>query len=253
MNPFRRALILDLDFTLLHLEAVPGAIEVPGRTRSAWVAPGTIGLLGELQTRFDLVLATARSWDGTRPVSDGLRARGVSVSGLVIEDGALWGDAGEQHAFDPSFHVEAVRAQLENLAPPISFEWQFDFEGCVVARAQNGEAAAQLMTVFAAHQSLAQRKPRFFRDGRKVYVLPREADKWSALRRLLGAGVEVAAGAGDGANDLVWLPRVGFPCTFARAHARLVAEVRARGGFVTASDGHAGIAAILQRIAGRGD
>lgn len=68
----RRFLVLDLDFTLLHLEAVPDAVEVPGRTRSSYLAAGTAEALADLQERFDILLATVRSWCGTRPVVEGL-------------------------------------------------------------------------------------------------------------------------------------------------------------------------------------
>lgn len=90
---------------------------------------------------------------------------------------------------------------------------------------------------------------RVFRDGRKVYILPQSANKWNALQKLLGDQAPLAAGVGDGANDLVWLPRVAFPATFARANAELIEAVQTRGGFVCQSDGHEGIAEILRAIA----
>jgi hydroxymethylpyrimidine pyrophosphatase-like HAD family hydrolase len=245
--PSRRALILDLDFTLLHLEFIPDPIEVPGRTRSAYIAPQTVDILRDLQAKFDLVLATARSLDGTDWVVNGLKNRGVEVAALVLEDGARLGAPNDLRAFDADFEVAKWRARLETSnANESSFEWQFDFENCLVARCENGEIGEVLLQKWAENWSAASHNARFFRDGRKVYALPARADKWSALQLLLGEKASEAAGVGDGANDLVWLPRVATPATFARAKPVLVEAVRARGGMVCESDGHDGIAQILR-------
>lgn len=243
----RRALILDLDFTLLHLEWLPESLEVPGRTRSAWIAPQTIESLRRLQNRFALVLATARSWDGAKWVCDGFARRGIEVAGLVLEDGALWGQPGQLQVFESNFSVQRWKQRLETRQSEWpAFEWQLDFKACLVARCETGDDAAKLCAIFA-RLAANQEEARVFRDGRKVYLLPRRADKWSALQRLLGEGAANAAGAGDGANDLVWLPRVAQPATFASANPDLVSAVEARGGFVSQLDGHAGIADILQK------
>ncbi len=248
MTALRRALILDLDFTLLHLEYVPGSIEVPGRTRSAYVAPETVRILGELQTEFDLVLATARSLDGTRWVVDGLQNRGVGVAALVLEDGARLGAPDNLRAFEPEFSVKAWRARLAEISRNGSdFEWQFDFESCLVARCENGDAGERVHENWAKSCDVDREKVRFFRDGRKVYALAARADKWSALQLLLGARASQAAGVGDGENDLIWLPKVALPATFARARPVLVEAVRAQSGFVSSLDGHEGIAEILRR------
>ena len=241
----KRALILDLDFTLIHLEFLADSIEIPGRTRSAWLAPQTIELLRQLQTKFDLVLATARSWDGTRWVSDGLKARGVLVTADVIEDGALWGEIGALQAMDTTFDVASWRVKIEACRVenwPL-WEWQNDFQACLVARCADRENAAQLMEIFAGE---IEPGLRLFRDGRKVYLLPKTADKWSALQKLLGEKAQHAAGVGDGDNDLCWLSQIAFPATFARAKTPLREAVAQKSGFITQKDGHDGIADILR-------
>lgn len=246
--PTKIPLVLDLDFTLIHLEYVPDSIEVPGRTRSAYLAPQTVEALDELQTNFEIVLATARSWDGTRWVADGLNERGVKVENVVIEDGARLGKTGDLVAFAPDFDARQVRESLfvQNNWP--AFEWQLDFQNCAVARCQTPEAAAELMEIFAAQIALEKWHPRFYRDGRKVYILPREANKWSALQQLLGERASQAAGVGDGENDLVWLPSVAFPATFSDASAALIEAVRARRGCIGGARGHNGICDILIRL-----
>ncbi len=248
LSTLRRALILDLDFTLLHLEFVPGSIEVPGRTRSAWVAPRTVEILRDLQAKFDLVLATARSHDGTKWVVDGLQSRGVEVAALVLEDGARLGAPGDLGAFEAGLDLETWRAKLQKASEGgPHFEWQFDFENCLVARCENADESEILRAKWQNVERGAGATLRFFRDGRKVYALAADANKWSALQRLLGEKARLAAGVGDGENDLVWLPRVASPATFARAKAALVEAVRAKNGFISDLDGHQGIAEILTR------
>ena len=244
----KRPLILDIDFTLIHLEYVPNSIEVPGRTRPAWLAPRTIEVLGELQSNFEIVLATARSWDGTRWVCDGLNQRGVSIESVVIEDGARLGRVGELRAFDADFDAAKIRESLVPQTHWPDFEWQFDFQNCAVARCETREEAAQLMDIFAEQSGLPKWHPRFYRDGRKVYILPESANKWSALQTLLGERAARAAGVGDGENDLVWLPNVEFPATFENADAMLVEAVRGRRGCIGGASGHEAIAQILRGV-----
>ena len=239
----KRPLVLDIDFTLVHLEHVPGAIEVPGRTRSAWLAPQTVEALGELQDSHELTLATARSWDGARWVVDGLKQRGVAVESVVIEDGARLGYVGDLRAFDAKFDAMLVRQSAGDEA---QFEWQLDFESCAVARCETPDKAAQMMAIFQGQRALQRWSARFYCDGRKVYVLPREANKWSALQRLLRARAESAAGVGDGENDLIWLPKVAHPATFSDASPNLVEAVRARGGIIGETRGHESICQILR-------
>ena len=250
----RRALVLDLDYTLLHLEGLPGAIEVPGRTRSAYLAPGTASALSDLSDLYDVVLATARSWHGTEPVVEGLARRGVAVSGVVLEDGALLGSPGDYRPTEPGRPWDRLRTELEGAAGGLpEFSWQEDFEACLVARAASPEEAAPLLTALRPAALALDPTLRLFRDGRKVYVTGGEADKWTALVALLGDRAAGAAGIGDGANDACWLSRVARPCTFAGAAPEVVALVRERGGPVSEEWGHGGIGGLLRGLARPGE
>jgi hydroxymethylpyrimidine pyrophosphatase-like HAD family hydrolase len=243
------SLILDLDFTLLHLEAVPDSIEVPGRTRSAWISPATVQALHALQDRFSIVLATARSWDGTHWITEGLAARGVRVTGVVLEDGALLGTPQEFQPLENTRDWKQLRANLEHSlhasSPP--FEWQHDFKACLVARAEDVAHAQILQTLFS-NQVRHDPTLRTFRDGRKVYVAGITADKCTALQTLLGDGFERAAGVGDGLNDLCWLARIATPCTLSGAVPAVIEQVRNSRGLVSPHSGHAGIVDVLRQL-----
>ncbi len=250
MEP-RRALVLDLDYTLLHLEATPRAIEVPGRTRSAYLAAATAEALADLQERHDLFLSTARSWHGTEPVVEGLARRGVDVSGVILEDGALLGPAREHHPLEPGRDWEGLRRALDGAAPEIPpFVWQEDFEACLVARAATPAEAEALLARLREEALRLDPTLRAFRDGRKAYLTGAKADKWTTLEALLGPDRAAGAiGVGDGANDLCWLRRVSLPCTLAGAAPEIVALVQERGGLVSEDGGHGGIAGLLIEIA----
>ncbi len=231
-----------------------------------------------LQPGFALTLATARSWDGTYPVSEGLQARGVLIAGAVLEDGALLHLPGQappstppQPSREPSREPRAAEgAQVPPGARPLesgrdwnglrsqiearrqgwwpAFEWQRDFVACLVARARSSEQAALLMEAWAplgGELNAQGHALRLFRDGRKLYVAGQKADKWAALQHLLGPNAQHSAGVGDGANDVCWLSRIALPCTLSHAAPQVLAAVRERGGFVSRRAGHAGIADVL--------
>lgn len=247
MHP-RRALVLDLDYTLLHLEATSDAIEVPGRTRSAYLAAETVEALSELQERHDVFLATARSWHGTEPVVEGLARRGVNVTGVVLEDGALLGPPGECRPLEPGRDWEGLRHTLGIASPNLPFSWQEDFEACLVARSETPERARTLLALLGDEALRLDATLRCFRDGRKVYVAGARADKWIALVALLGERAESGVGVGDGANDVCWLGKLDLPCTLAGAAPEVVALVRERGGLVSKDAGHAGILWLLREL-----
>lgn len=252
MNPARRPLILDLDFTLLHLEWRPDSIEVPGRTRSAWLAPQTTELLRDLQNDWEIVLATARSWDGTRWVCDGLAGRGVTVSALVLEDGALLGWPNALQTLDATIEIENLRDSVDARKTALwpAFAWQRDFKACLVARCENTEDAAALHHIFSVQPDWHSEKLRFYRDGRKVYILSQRADKWSALQQLLGERARLAAGVGDGENDLRWLAQIEQPCTLNGAVPSIIALVQKQKGYLSPLGGHDGIGDVLRHLAG---
>ena len=245
----RRALVLDRDYTLLHLEAVPGAVEVPGRTRSAYLAAAAAGALADLSDGHEVFLATARSWHGTEPVVAGLARHGVPVAGVVLEDGALLGPPGEHRPLEPGRSWDLLRAQLEAASgglPP--FSWQEDFEACLVARSTTPAEAEALLAGLSSVARELDPTLRLFRDGRKVYVTGAASDKWTALVALIGERAADAVGVGDGANDACWLSRVASPCTFTGAAPEVVTLVREAGGLVAEEWSHAGIGDLLRRV-----
>lgn len=245
-----RPLVLDLDGTLLHTQPAPGAVTVPGRTRPSFLAGATLDALVRLGRRYDLVLATGRSLAGTRIVAEALESRGARVAGLVVEDGGRCGPPGAVRPLEPHRRWRDLRAALEGERERgwPRFEWQEDFESCLVARAAEREEAAALAPILLDRARRHDAALRGFRDGRKVYIAGEDAHKWSALQALLGEGAREAAGIGDGENDLVWLGRVALPCTLAGASPAATEAVGRASGIVSRAPGHAGLAEILERL-----
>jgi hydroxymethylpyrimidine pyrophosphatase-like HAD family hydrolase len=241
----REALVLDLDGTLVHTEVVDHAIVVPGRTQNAYVSNQTVSTLFRLRRRFDIIIATARSWDGAKEVVSGLENAGIRVSGLVLEDGAL---VGERTAYAPltcEVDWQSLRHLIQYDAIP--FKWQSDFKGCLVARTETTQESTQLERDFREILK-ANLNLRVFRDGRKVYVTHARATKLIALKTLLGDRFDTAVGVGDGFNDLCWLQEIGTPCTFGTAVTDVVKTVTANGGIFFTEASHSGINKVLREI-----
>lgn len=249
MSP-RRPLILDLDGTLLHVDTAPGSIVVPGRTRPSYLSGATLAALGALSDRFDVVLATARSSQGTRPVLDGLAQQGIRVAGVVLEDGGLFGPPEAGRPLETHRRWDVLRAAIDRACDPSwpEFEWQMDYTACLVARTTDAATATSLAPPLLRRAALLEPFLRSFRDGRKVYLAGSRSDKWNALQALLGDRAAAAVGIGDGANDLCWLSRVAFPCSLAGGDPEVARAVIAGGGILSLRSGHEGVAELLARI-----
>lgn len=246
----KHALILDLDGTLLHVEPVKDPIIVPGRTRPAYLAGTVVSVLTRLCEHFDLVLATGRSWAGMRLIVEGLAERGITLAGVVLEDGALLGKPGACLALEPERCWEGLRQRLSQVSDSDwpDFEWQGDFEACLVARASTADAAKHLAPSLYAHALAYESDLRCYRDGRKVYLLGKQVNKWAALAALLRDRVALAVGVGDGLNDLCWLSQIALPCTLKGAAEEVARLVVSAGGLLSKYTGHWGIAELLLRI-----
>jgi hydroxymethylpyrimidine pyrophosphatase-like HAD family hydrolase len=246
-------LIVDLDGTLLHTMAVSDAVTLPGRPRGSFIARETINALADISQACCVVLATGRSWAGTRQVVESLEQSGATVGPLVLENGALVRGPGTLFAAHSKEQVAEMRRSLDRLTPldwP-DFEWQWDFEGCLVARAATPQLAATLAEMMSARIMGFDPPLRCDRDGRKVYLMDANVDKWSAVKMLLGPAADLAMGIGDGANDLCWLSRVAYPCTVRGAFEEVIDVVRTANGLVSNQEGHIGILDVLTRMKGR--
>lgn len=248
----RRLLVLDIDGTLLHTAPVVGGSVVPGRTRPAFFAPQTVEVLALLGQHSRIVLATGRSWESVRAAVEMLHAGGVAIAGLCVENGARnatmrAGVPGEWCVLEPHRDWERLRRLLDDEPaagwPP--FEWQGDFESCLVARASTRQEAAQLAVGLAAHAARHEPGLQVFCDGRKVFVIGESVNKWRSLQTLMKCQAADMCGVGDGLNDLCWLEQVALPCTLRGSYPEVIDLVRRAGGIVSSQEGHAGITEVL--------
>ncbi|NJN66944.1 MAG: hypothetical protein HC884_09610 [Chloroflexaceae bacterium] len=252
----RRPLILDMDGTLLHSEPVPDALVIPGRTRPSYLSRTVTESLSHLSQRFDVVLATGRSWAGMQVAVEGLQRHGVAIAGLCVEDGAKVGRPGSWTVLEPHRDWHRLRTWIDAVSgDPAwpSFEWQEDFQSCLVARAATYAEARTLAPLLFARATDDAPEPglRVFRDGRKVFLIGAAVNKWQALGVLLGERAASSAGFGDGLNDVCWLSRIADPGTLRGCAPEVLQAVLAAGGVVASQGGHEGIAELLRTLSPR--
>lgn len=246
----RRLLVLDVDGTLLHTDPVPGGVEVPGRTRSSYLAPEACTLLVALSHHVDLVFATGRSWDGMRILTHALLQQGLKVAALCLENGGIIGLPDEWRRLEPERNWHTLRTTLDQhpLRAHYPYEWQDDFWSCLVARATTHDEAVALAPLLLDHALRFDADLSIYRDGRKVYLAGAQVNKWLALLELFGQRAAAATGVGDGLNDMCWLSHIALPCTVRSADPQVITLVSDRAGLVSFQHGHAGTTEILREL-----
>lgn len=249
----RRLLVLDIDGTLLHTAPIEGGIVVSGRTRPAYFAPRTVEMLALLGQHSSIVLATGRSWGSVHAAVEMLQQRSVTIVGVCVENGARnarvmpAGTPGAWNVLEPHRDWERLRQLLDADGDPACppFEWQHDFESCLVARADTREWAAQLQVALLVRAARYEPELQCFCDGRKVFLIGESVNKWRSLQTLTGCQAADCFGVGDGLNDLCWLEQVALPCTLRGSYPQVIEAVQRAGGIVSSQEGHAGIAEVL--------
>lgn len=237
-------LILDLDGTLLFAEFQPGALVIEGRRRNSYLARETISALQNLQSYFDLVLATGRSVTSVKMIANRLAGQGIRIKGMVAENGGAWIDKEGKVAYLVSTEwMEAVRAVQGMLSDGVFTE----FSTCL-ALLKPSPLAIQQSTDWFRQQGLSYR---VFPDGNKLFILSASTDKRNGLLKFLGANkLKQAVGVGNDLNDLEWLREVKLAAAPGCAHQEVLSSVIGLKGMVSAAKGHQGILEILGSING---
>jgi hydroxymethylpyrimidine pyrophosphatase-like HAD family hydrolase len=243
----RSVLILDLDGTILHSDAAEGAIVIQGRTSSSHLAPQTLQLLQLLSIECDIVLATGRAWRGTQTVVQAFRQYGIQVMGIVLEDGGLYGDETTFHPLDNQHCWATLWEKIDRACDHIGVEysWQTDYVSCLAITMEHASDAARMEKPLLKLAQQYAPELRSHLDGRKIFLLGEQVNKWHALKTLLGPRAEASFGVGDGLNDVPWLSQIALPCTLPECHPQVCDLVQTAGGKIASNTQHAGIAEIL--------
>ncbi|WP_420121900.1 HAD family hydrolase [Nakamurella sp.] len=239
------AVVLDVDGTIAGADH-----RVSARTSRA------MGALDE--SGVPVVLATGRTRANVRDIARaaGLRSAQISCNGAVITDpqtGAdiwvrtvpesdmtamievhrttgrplTWWTAGEIYATDERLArtMADINESEVRLGTPDQIEPGTVVKTMIFGTRDELDAVAPVM---------ARLVPRAMRSMDEFWELSGpDASKWTALEFLLdrlGIDPALAAGAGDGGNDAVWMQRIGTPVAMGNARPEALAAARATIG-----------------------
>ena len=220
------------------------------------VSPRTSRAMGALDDAgVPVVLATGRTRSNVRDIARaaGLRTAQITCNGAVITDPATgediwvrtvpeadmaamiqvhrttgqpltWWTAGHIYATDERLAdaMSVINDSEVTLSTPDAIEPDTVVKTMIFGTRDELDAAAP---------ELARLAPRAMRSMDEFWELSGpDASKWAAIEFLFGRlGIDpaLAAGAGDGGNDAVWMHRVGSPVAMGNARPEALAAARA--------------------------
>jgi hydroxymethylpyrimidine pyrophosphatase-like HAD family hydrolase len=242
------AFVTDLDGTLNHAEPLPDGLLIRGLRTDSCLSRQTLALLLELAKLTDIYIATGRSRAGTADFREHFAKAGLRIAGWILEHGAVV----DQHpAWQESvlagIDLAAVRPQLEELARQHGLSVKVESGGSHQA-ALRCAVRVEEQTGFLFNDLPAVRSGQFriAAEPGKIVLVPRQGDKYAAFQAVFGGTHCMACTAGDRPDDLTLLQHAAFPMTLAGASSVVQQIVRQRGGFIAASAGHEGTAALLE-------
>jgi len=239
------AVVLDVDGTIAGADH-----RVSARTSRAMSALDEAGV--------PVVLATGRTRANVRDIARaaGLRSAQISCNGAVITDPATGADIWVRTV--PEADMTAMIEVHHSTGRPLTW-WTVDEiyatdEQLARTMAQINESEVRLGTpdqiepdtvvktmIFGTRDELdavapimARIVPRAMRSMDEFWELSGpDASKWAAIEFLFGRlGIDpaLAAGAGDGGNDAIWMQRIGAPVAMGNARPEALAAARATIG-----------------------
>jgi Cof subfamily protein (haloacid dehalogenase superfamily) len=244
--------LLDLSRTAAVVLDVDGTIAGADHR----VSPRTSRVMGALDAAgVPVVLATGRTRSNVRDIARtaGLRTAQISCNGAVITDPQTGADIRVRTV--PDADMAAMVQVHRTTGRPLTW-WTSDHiyatdEHLARTMAQINDSAVTLGTpaeiepgtvvktmIFGTRDELdavapvmARLAPRAMRSMDEFWELSGpDASKWAAIEFLfdrLGIDPALAAGAGDGGNDAIWMRRIGAPAAMANARPEALAAARA--------------------------
>lgn len=244
------AFVTDLDGTINHAAPLPDGLLIRGRRTDSYLSRQTLALLLELAKLTDMYIATGRSLAGTADFRAHFAEAGLRIAGWIVEHGAVV----DQHpAWQESvlarIDLSAVRSQLEEFARQHGWAMKVESESshqavlrCAVKEAEQEQA----VVLFNNLPAVLAGQFRIVAEPGKIVLVPKQGEKYAAFQAVFGGRHCLACAAGDRPDDLTLLQHAAFPMTLAGASPIVQQSVRRRGGFIAASAGHAGTAAMLE-------
>lgn len=245
------AFVFDLDGIINHGENSPGALEIAGTVKSSFVTPRTLSLLLKISTKMKLFVNTGRSQSYMQDFARHFREYAIPVTGWILEHGAVV--SGRP---DWTLHVlqdldlekihEQISAIVHQQSLPVDLALYRNSHKGFLLYSVSGKLVREKFV--AAIQPVLKNCLRVIVGERKIALIPKKTDKFSAFQQNFGQEYSMTFAAGDSGADLPLLQHARFPLTIADAPANVKDCVLAKGGFVATRISHAGTAELLEVI-----
>ncbi|GBC63679.1 hypothetical protein DENIS_4677 [Desulfonema ishimotonii] len=225
-----KALVVDLDGTLLHAEAA--AIPVRGRSGYRYMSRTSAALLTDLSHLVPVVIATGRN---ARSVDRLVAQLGqIPFSGFVMENGLI----ARQRVCRDNIPEDPWADLFERLP---GWERLAGYESCLgmIFPPDMADPEAVVRDALACLGLTAH----IYRERHKLFVYPFPASKLAGIEAL---NFDPFIVLGDEINDMDMLRAGAYPGTIASAHQRVRQYIREAGSYCSPSASHAGTEDLLR-------
>ncbi len=243
------AFVFDLDGIINHTTSVQDGLLIRGRTKDSLIDPRTIEYLVELSGYIDLFVATGRSQSTAIDFKKHFTDAGLQISGWIFEHGAVVAGCPKwTETVLGVINLNVIHRQAKKIVQehglPIDVEcYRHDHKGFLLYSANSPLAAEHLLSCLS---NVLGKHFRTIVGSRKIAIIPKLGDKFTAFQANFGTDYFIAFAAGDATDDLTLLQHAAFPLTLAGASHLVQKYINKRGGFLSEKSGHEGIAEILE-------
>lgn len=249
MERRKAAFVFDLDGTLNHNRSLPNGLPIRGRTTDSVIDYRVIELLLELAELTDLYVATGRSLTTTADVRAHFAAAGLRIDGWILEHGTrIDGCPAWNERVLSEVNLASAHAQIKEIVRQhnLSIDTEY-YQGSHQSVLLYAVKEQQFAAAFLAElPDIIGKQFRIIAGRRKIALIPKLGDKYAAFQTAFGQTHYIRCAAGDTDDDLTLLRNAVFPVTLQSASQLVIELVQQRGGFVAASAGHEGTAAMLK-------
>ena len=226
----KKAIITDLDGTLLHPE--PAEYAVQGQSVCQYISRKTVEWLTEISRKIPVIIATGRNARSVSRLTDQLKH--ITFSGFVLENGMI----ARSKLFEAGLPADRWTMLYQRFP---GWKRLKNYESCLamIAPASVNDPKAEA----GARLNNNLKSLHIYREGQKIFVYPRLPGKFAGIRTL---NFEPYIVLGDEINDMDMLWAGEYPGTIASACKEVLRYVHTSGGYCSRFSSHAGTEDLLK-------
>lgn len=226
-----KALIVDLDGTLLHEE--PAEIPVTGRSGYRYMSQKSADILAEISADIPVVIATGRNARSVGNLTEQLEQ--ISFSGFILENGLI----ARTSIYRENEKKEDEWKDLYEMLP--GWERLKGYENCLgLIFPYNVKDPKAVITHALNHLG---KSAHLYQENHKLFVYPFLASKLDGIQAL---NFEPFIVLGDEINDMDMLRAGAYPGTLASAHEDIRQFIHETGSYCSEFSSHAGTEDLLK-------